>query len=141
MPSLKAQSLTAAAFAPFGQVIAFDAATAATVPHSSINDGNAVRYDLIPDMQLTAQGGMPMLALFRAEARTFPLNIGEMERHALGSQTFIPLVLQSAANDVGVEYGDLHLQTPFLENWAACESTLQRINFFRLPGGFRWMPA
>ena len=94
MPSLKAQPLTAAAFAPFGQVIAFDAATAATVPHCTINSGNAVRYDLIPNMQLTAQGGIPMLALFRAQARTFPLNIGEMERHTLGSQTFIPLGTQ-----------------------------------------------
>lgn len=35
-----------------------------------------------------------MLALFRAQARTFPLNIGEMERHTLGSQTFIPLGTQ-----------------------------------------------
>lgn len=94
MPSLKAQPLTAAAFAPFGQVIAFDAATAATVPHCTINSGNAVRYDLIPNMQLTAQGGTPMLALFRAQARTFPLNIGEMERHTLGSQAFIPLGTQ-----------------------------------------------
>lgn len=94
MPSLKAQPLTATAFAPFGQVIAFDAATAATVPHCTINSGNAVRYDLIPNMQLTAQGGTPMLALFRAQARTFPLNIGEMERHTLGSQTFIPLGTQ-----------------------------------------------
>ena len=94
MPSLKAQPLTAAAFAPFGQVIAFDAATAATVPHCTINSGNSVRYDLIPNMQLTAQGGTPMLALFRAQARTFPLNIGEMERHTLGSQTFIPLGTQ-----------------------------------------------
>ncbi len=110
MPSLKAQSLTAAAFAPFGQVIAFDAATAATVPHSSINDGNAVRYDLIPDMQLTAQGGMPMLALFRAEARTFPLNIGEMERHALGSQTFIPLGTQRFVLVVAAAGSPCHAQ-------------------------------
>ena len=64
------------------------------MPHCTINSGNAVRYDLIPNMQLTAQGGTPMLALFRAQARTFPLNIGEMERHTLGSQTFIPLGTQ-----------------------------------------------
>lgn len=94
MKILKAQPLTAAAFAPFGQVIGLEATTAASAAHCTINGGNAVRYDLVPDMQLTAQGGAPMLALFRAQARTFPLNIGEMERHVLGSQTFIPLGTQ-----------------------------------------------
>ncbi len=32
-----------------------------------------------------------MLAVFRAQARTFPLPIAELERHALGSQVFVPL--------------------------------------------------
>jgi ureidoglycolate lyase len=78
---LAAQPLTPAAFAPFGQVVAVDG-QAATLPQRSINSGNARRYDLLADLQLTADGGVPTLALFRAEARQFPLQVVEMERHA-----------------------------------------------------------
>ena len=35
-----------------------------------------------------------MLALFSAQARRFPLDVTELERHALGSQTFVPLGTQ-----------------------------------------------
>ena len=90
---LAAQPLTPAAFAPFGQVVAVDG-QAATLPQRSINSGNARRYDLLADLQLTADGGVPTLALFRAQARQFPLQVVEMERHALGSQTFVPLGTQ-----------------------------------------------
>ncbi|KAI1691711.1 ureidoglycolate lyase domain-containing protein [Ditylenchus destructor] len=56
-----------------------------------INDGNATRFDLLDDLRLDAEGGRPMLALFRAQARRFPHEVAEMERHTLGSQTFVPL--------------------------------------------------
>jgi ureidoglycolate lyase len=72
---LAAQPLTPAAFAPFGQVVAVDG-QAATLPQQ-----HARRYDLLADLQLTADGGVPTLALFRAEARQFPLQVVEMERH------------------------------------------------------------
>ena len=90
---LAAQPLSPAAFAPFGQVVAVDDQPA-TLPQRSINSGNARRYDLLADLQLTADGGVPTLALFRAQARQFPLQVMEMERHALGSQTFVPLGTQ-----------------------------------------------
>lgn len=63
---LIAQPLTAAAFTPFGQVVAVSGAGHAATPRA-------------------------MLAVFRSTARNFPLQLVEMERHALGSQTFIPL--------------------------------------------------
>lgn len=85
--TLSVQPLTAATFAPFGTVI--------EVPHGAagrpINGGTSQRFDLMPDMALTAEGGRPMLALFRAQARRFPHAVNELERHALGSQTFVPL--------------------------------------------------
>lgn len=88
--ALVPQPLTAAAFAPFGQVVALEGGPA-DPPGRAINGGNAWRYDLVPDLQLHTAGGAACLALFRARARQFPLAVAQMERHALGSQTFVPL--------------------------------------------------
>lgn len=85
--TLSVQPLTAAAFAPFGTVIAVPAGA----PGRLINGGTSQRFDLLADMALSAEGGRPMLALFRAQARRFPHAVDELERHALGSQTFVPL--------------------------------------------------
>ncbi len=87
MTQLLAQPLTAQAFAPFGTVIAAPAAGGGRF----INGGNAERFDLVDDLQLGAEGGRPLLALFRAQPRRFPHAVTEMERHALGSQSFVPL--------------------------------------------------
>ncbi|HEX7867203.1 MAG TPA: ureidoglycolate lyase [Variovorax sp.] len=84
--ALVAQPLTPQAFAPYGTVIAVPAGEG-----RAINGGNAQRFDLLDDLRLDAEGGRPMLALFRAQARRFPHEVSEMERHALGSQTFVPL--------------------------------------------------
>jgi ureidoglycolate lyase len=83
---LKAQPLTQQAFAPYGTVLAAPANAGRL-----INGGNAERFDLVGDLQLGSAGGRAMLALFRAQARRFPHEVTEMERHALGSQTFVPL--------------------------------------------------
>lgn len=106
---LAAQPLTAQAFAPYGTVIA----APATDPGRPINGGNATRFDLLADLQLGADGGRPMLALFRAQARRFPHAVTEMERHALGSQTFVPLgerrfvIVVARAGDAPVSAGEL----------------------------------
>lgn len=86
---LHAQPLTAVGFARFGHVLA--APDEGAAPGRFINSGNAERFDLIDDLQLGAAGGRPMLALFRAQARRFPITVADMERHALGSQSFVPL--------------------------------------------------
>lgn len=85
--TLTAQPLTAAAFAPFGTVIEVPSG----VPGRPINGGTSQRFDLLADLALTAESGRPMLALFRAQARRFPHAVDELERHALGSQAFVPL--------------------------------------------------
>ena len=109
---LIAQPLTAEAFAPFGCVLEVPRQGPAAAARS-INGGNVLRYDLLPDLALTADGGVPMLAIFRAQARSFPLAITEMERHRLGSQTFVPLgtqrfVIVVAAADSSCDAADLH---------------------------------
>ncbi|MGA0571709.1 ureidoglycolate lyase [Variovorax sp. VNK109] len=87
VPVLPVLPLDAQAFAPYGRVIEVPAATTGR----PINNGTSQRFDLVGDMQLEAQGGKPMLAIFRAQARRFPHTVTEMERHRHGSQSFIPL--------------------------------------------------
>jgi len=84
--TLVARPLTAAAFDPFGTVV-----EAPSADGRPINAGTSQRHDLVDDLQLSAAGGRPMLAVFRAQARPFPFSATELECHKLGSQTFIPL--------------------------------------------------
>ena len=86
MLTLVARPLTAAAFDPFGTVVEAPGADG-----RPINAGTSQRHDLVDDLQLSAAGGRPMLAVFRAQARPFPFSATELECHKLGSQTFIPL--------------------------------------------------
>jgi ureidoglycolate lyase len=86
MRELTPEVLTAEAFAPFGSVIeASDAAV-----RIDINQGHAVRYDRLADVDVGDGGGNPVISLFRAKP------LGELvlrvfERHPLGSQSFVPL--------------------------------------------------
>lgn len=84
---LIAQALSAEAFAPYGTVVGGPAAG----PGRWINGGTTERFDLVDDLALHAHGGRPTLALYRAQARRFPHPVQDLERHALGSQTFLPL--------------------------------------------------
>jgi ureidoglycolate lyase len=84
---LTVQALTAPAFAAYGDLI--DASTAAR--RLSINDGTAERFDDLARLDLTADGGRPLISIFRARARARPLHLRVMERHQLGSQAFMPL--------------------------------------------------
>lgn len=84
---LIAQPLRAEAFARYGTVIGGPPAG----PGRWINGGTTERFDLVDDLALTAAGGRPVLALFRAQARAFPHGVHALERHTLGSQAFLPL--------------------------------------------------
>jgi ureidoglycolate lyase len=106
---LRVARLTPQAFAPYGRVIAVPASEEGR----AINGGNARRFDLLGDLQLDAAGGRPMLALFRAQARSFPHAVAEMERHALGSQSFVPLgerrfvIVVAPAGEAPMQAGEL----------------------------------
>ena len=86
MRELTPEPLTAEAFAPFGSVIeASDEAV-----KLDINQGHAVRYDRLAEIDVADDGGVGVISLFRARP------LGELvlkifERHPLGSQSFVPL--------------------------------------------------
>jgi len=80
------EPLTAAAFAPFGSVIeASDAAVTL-----DINQGHAVRYDGLAEVDVADGDGIGIVSLFRARPLA-ELVLKTFERHPLGSQTFVPL--------------------------------------------------
>ena len=80
------EPLTAAAFAPFGRVIeASDDAV-----RLEINQGHAVRYDRLADVDVADGDGAAAISLFRAQPLAEPV-LRQFERHPLGSQSFVPL--------------------------------------------------
>ena len=94
------QPLSAAAFALYGEVIGVPAARAharagtgdpAGPGVRTINGGTSQRFDMPGGLDLHAQGGQPCVAVFRARAQALSGPWRLLERHRLGSQTFIPL--------------------------------------------------
>lgn len=82
---LAVEPLTAAAFAPFGEVV--EAGTQSDL----INQGTARQYTDLARIDVAAEGGTVRVSLYRAEERRWPLAISMLERHPLGSQLFMPL--------------------------------------------------
>ncbi len=82
------EPLTAEAFALFGEVL--EATGAADM---IINQGKCGRYHDLA--QLDFGEGRAGLSLFQAEPRTLPYTLDLVERHPLGSQSFIPMSLTS----------------------------------------------
>ena len=84
MPLILSAPLTAAAFAPFGDVLD------ATGDFRLINAGlcqrhhDRARIDAGPDAR-------PGISIFRAEPRALPYSFSLVERHPEGSQAFLPM--------------------------------------------------
>jgi ureidoglycolate lyase len=87
MRTLIPAALTPAAFAPFGEVLEASPA-ARQIP---INYGATTRFDDLAQLDLVAEGGRPSLSLFRSTPLPPPVVVRLMERHPLGSQSFIPV--------------------------------------------------
>jgi ureidoglycolate lyase len=86
MREMTPEPLTAEAFAPFGCVIeASDEAV-----KLDINQGHAVRFDRLAEVDAADGGGTPAISLFRARPLA-ELVLRMFERHPLGSQSFVPL--------------------------------------------------
>lgn len=86
MKKLVPEALTAAAFAPFGEVIATDAAEKAF----SINAGNTERFHDLARLDAGPDGKL-IVSIFRGQPRSLPFAVAMMERHPLASQAFMPL--------------------------------------------------
>lgn len=84
MTTIKAQPITAAAFAPYGEVLApRDTAT------KMINAGRCERHHALATVQ--RGGGEAIISIFRSQPVSLPYDCALLERHPLGSQAFIPL--------------------------------------------------
>ena len=81
---ITAAPLTAAAFAPYGDVI-----EARGAPDMVINQGLAGRFHDLARVDI--EGGRSGISLFRATPRALPCRLDLLERHPLGSQAFLPL--------------------------------------------------
>ncbi len=84
--NLDVQALTAEAFAPFGEVIEADTSTMRL-----INGGTTERFHALFSPEIAGEGARVIVNIFRGQPRAFPYEIGMMERHPLGSQSFSPL--------------------------------------------------
>lgn len=80
------EPLTAAAFAPFGQVIETSGAQ-----HYPINNGMTERYHDLARVELGGVHPRPLISIFRGQPYALPLTLKLVERHPLGSQAFYPL--------------------------------------------------
>jgi ureidoglycolate lyase len=85
MKKLVVEKLTKDAFSPFGEVVELDGAEGKLV-----NAGTALSY---PDLARVdvGEGGRTSVNFIRASPQGMPLRVSALERHPLGSQTFLPL--------------------------------------------------
>ena len=83
---LSCQPLTPHAFSPYGEVLNLFAPA-----HQTINQGTSRRLNLPGGLDLTGDQGQAVLAVFHALAQNPEGPCHMLERHQLGSQTFVPL--------------------------------------------------
>jgi ureidoglycolate lyase len=82
---LTPEPITAENFAPFGDLIEVGENPLL------INYGFTERHHDLARLDLTEQGGRPLLSIFRSRPLPRPLRLNIMERHPLSSQAFMPL--------------------------------------------------
>jgi len=86
MLELKAEPLTAEAFAPFGDVM--DARASASFP---INAGRTQRHHDVAKVETLGENAHTLVNIFVSQPVTLPLELTFLERHPQGSQAFMPL--------------------------------------------------
>ena len=84
--NIKPKKITKENFAKFGDVISTE-----NVRSIDINNGYAKRFDNLANIDTSKNNGNAIISIFKAFKRSFPMNIDMMEKHPLGSQTFIPM--------------------------------------------------
>lgn len=82
---IRAEPLTAEAFAPFGDVIALRSA-----PDKIINAGKCGRHHDLATLDF-GPDGRAGISLFDAEPRSLPYCLDLLERHPDGAQAFLPM--------------------------------------------------
>ena len=104
-PLLRIESLTAAAFEPFGDVIETDGRA-----FHHINSRMVERYHDLAAVDVHENGGKPGISLLIARPYELPLRVTYVERHPLSSQAFVPLgtepflvIVAPAGDEVAVD--------------------------------------
>jgi len=83
---MELEALSREAFAPFGDVI-----QTAGAKNYKINDDHCTRFHDLAAIDVSEEGGRPLVNIFRTRMWPMPLHVKMMEYHALSSQAFIPL--------------------------------------------------
>jgi ureidoglycolate lyase len=83
--TIRTEPLTAAAFAPFGDVL-----EARGAPDKMINQGMCARFHDRARLDF-GPGGQAGLSVFQAQIRGLPYTLELVERHPDGSQAFVPM--------------------------------------------------
>ena len=83
---IKPKKITRKNFKKFGDLIS----TRKTKP-ININNGYAKRFDNLCKINTSLKKGNTIMSIFSAKKRKFPMKIGMMEKHPLGSQAFVPM--------------------------------------------------
>jgi ureidoglycolate lyase len=83
---IRVAPLTRDSFRPFGDVVETEGAQ-----HFETNAGYAERFHDLAPIECSAQGGRPLLSIFRAKPFPLPLRVELMERHPISSQAFVPM--------------------------------------------------
>ena len=112
---IKPEPLTAAAFAPFGDVLD------ATGPFKLINAGQCHRHH--DRARIDVGDAKTGISLFNAQPRSLPYSFDLIERHPEGSQAFIPMTQHPFL--IIVSEGPGHTPRVYLTNGA------QGINLYR----------
>jgi ureidoglycolate lyase len=83
---IEPEEISAGSFAPFGLLV-----DARAREPETINAGTTARHSDLAPLDLRAPGVDPMLGIYVARARAFPLAVEKLERHAQAAQVFLPL--------------------------------------------------
>ena len=86
MSFLHPTTLTKESFSPFGELITLEESE-----HFAINQGTTERYHLLSEVDVSEQSGKAIISLFRGQSFSLPFQLKVMERHPLGSQSFLPV--------------------------------------------------
>ena len=83
---IKPKKVSKKNFKKFGQII-----DTSKKKYFKINNGYAKRYDNLGKIDTLTKKGRPIISIFSAKKRRFPMKIDMMEKHPLGSQAFVPM--------------------------------------------------
>ena len=83
---IKPIKITRDNFAKYGDLI-----SSHDIKSMDINAGYAKRFDNLANIDTSKDDGKTIISIFSASKRSFPMKIDMMEKHPLGSQTFMPM--------------------------------------------------